>query len=237
MMLAQRYPDAYDGIAAAAPGINWGELIPGASWAQAMMNVIQEFPYPCEFEALTAAAVAKCDPLDGITDGLISDPDACHFDPFRLVGATINCIQTEKNMKISEAAAYIANLTWTGPTTVDGRHLWYGPDYQARLTGNPTLAKTTSDLGYAMTTCSANGTCAGMDTGLGEAWLKYWVTKDPTFKMADIKSQQEFSELFHASVQQFGSMVGTADPDLSALRNAGGKIITYHGLVSIAPVP
>jgi hypothetical protein len=33
-------------------------------------------------------------------------------------------------------------------------------------------------------------------------------------------------------VQQYDSIVGTNDPDLSAFRDAGGKIVSYHGMVS-----
>lgn len=231
-MLAQRYPDAYDGIAAAAPAFNWGQFIPAAAWAQVMMAINGQFPPKCELDALTEAVVAACDPLDGVTDGLISEPESCSFDPFSMVGKVVNCTTSGGEVTISNASANIANLTWTGPRTTSGKFLWYGVGYEARLTGSDAPAGTTSDLGYASTTCSSNGTCVGAPTLLGESWLKFFVRKDPEWSYDLTKSVDEYAQMFHASVQQFDSIIGTSDADLSSYRDAGGKLITYHGLVS-----
>lgn len=230
-MLAQRYPNAYDGIAAAAPAIHWSEFIASTSWAQVTMNSLGEFPYPCELDAITTAAITHCDGLDGVEDGLVSDADRCDFNPHTLVGKVINCTQTGKRLKISPGAATIAKLTWDGPSAPDGTRLWYGPESQSRLTGDTTTEATTSDLGFAMTDC-ANGTCKGVPTGLGEPWLKYWVNKDPEWNYTLIKTVEDYERYFHSSVQEFNSIIGTSDPDLTRFRDAGGKLITYHGLVS-----
>lgn len=231
MMLAQRYPNDYDGIAAAAPAFNWGQFIPGAAWAQVMMSILDTFPYPCEINAITDAAIAACDSLDGVVDGLVSDAEACRFDPFSIVGQQVNCTETGALMTISEGAANVANLTWSGPRSSRGEFLWYGPESQARLAASTASSGTTSDLGYAMTTCT-NETCTGVPTGLGEAWLKYWVAKDPDWNTTLITSFDEYARLLHESVSQYDSVVGTADADIRAFQAAGGKMITYHGLVS-----
>ena len=104
-MLAQRYPEAYDGIAAAAPAFNWNQFIPAAAWAQVMMSIMRQFPTKCELDSLTEAAVASCDALDGVTDGLISDVDKCSFNPFTMIGSVRNCTSTGKSVTITEAPA------------------------------------------------------------------------------------------------------------------------------------
>lgn len=78
---AQKYPADYDGILANAPAVNWDEFEVATLWPQVVMNEAGTFPTACEFKAFTDAAVQACDRLDGAADGLLTDPDACGFDP------------------------------------------------------------------------------------------------------------------------------------------------------------
>jgi feruloyl esterase len=111
MMLAQRYPDVFDGIAAAAPGINWNPLVVGGTYPDFLMGLYDAYPPSCEVAALTAAAIDACDGLDGFVDGVISDPDACDFDPVNLVGTTIECPGFGTERRVSLEAATIVQKT------------------------------------------------------------------------------------------------------------------------------
>jgi hypothetical protein len=231
-MLAQRYPEAYDGIAAGAPAINWNELMFNTAWAQVMMSMTNQFPTKCELDALTEAVVASCDLLDGVADGIVSDVDNCSFDPFSMVGSVRNCTSIGKAVTIGEGAAAIANATWEGPRGPDGEFLWYGIGVASDLTGSDGLNGIPFRPAIATTTCNENGTCTGVPTGLGEAWLQLFVKKDPEWNYTLISSVKEYTRLFKSAIQEYGSIIETADPDLSEYRKAGGKIMTYHGLVS-----
>ena len=233
-MLAQRYPEAYDGIAAGAPAINWNKLFFNAAWAQVMMSMTKQFPTKCELDALTEAAVASCDLLDGVADGIVSDVDNCFFNPFSIVGSVRNCTSTGKAVTISEGAAAIANATWEGPRGPDGEFLWYGVDVASDLTGSDGSDGTPFQLAIATTTCDANDKCTGAPAGLGEAWLQLFVKKDPEWNYTLVNSVEEYTRLFKLAFQEYESTIETADPDLSAYRKAGGKIMTYHGLVSLS---
>ncbi|OIW22714.1 tannase-domain-containing protein [Coniochaeta ligniaria NRRL 30616] len=106
-MLAQRYPEAFDGIAAAAPAINWNQFFIKDMYPSFLMDSLGAYPLSCEFNAITAAAIEACDAADGVVDGIITDEEACDFDPMSLVGTVINCTNFGVERPISSAAATI----------------------------------------------------------------------------------------------------------------------------------
>jgi feruloyl esterase len=105
MMLAQRYPDAFDGIAASAPAINWSSFVMSDFWPTLIMRMLGEYPPACEFDAITDAVLDACDGLDGIADGIITNVDACHFNPMSVVGKNINCSTIDGAPRSMSAAA------------------------------------------------------------------------------------------------------------------------------------
>ncbi|KAK7427979.1 hypothetical protein QQZ08_005410 [Neonectria magnoliae] len=226
LMLAQRYPDAYDGIQANAPAIYWNQLFLASFWPQLLMGVMDYYPYACELDAITALAVEECDGLDGIVDGIIADDDACEFDPLSVVGTSFNCSDTGKTMTLTKNAAILAKAAWTGPRTQQDKFMWYGPNIGSQLTGSKTAL--TNDIGPIMTSCS-NGTCKGVPLGLGEVWIKYWIKSDPDWSYENM-TRDEMETYFHASVQRYDSIIGTSDADLTAFHEAGGKMLGYHGM-------
>ncbi|KAF4624789.1 hypothetical protein G7Y89_g13380 [Cudoniella acicularis] len=221
LMLAQQYPTAYDGIVASAPAINWGEMIVTLFWPQLVMNIMNIYPHGCELKQLTSAAVSACDGNDGILDRIISDVDSCHFSPFSLIGTTFNCSGAE--MQISEAAAVVANTTWAGAHSSSGNFLWYGPEYGSVL-GDENIY-----TGIAATECFSNNSCVGKPSSLVTQWIQLFVEKNPSFNYNNL-THSDFDRIYHASVQQFSSIIGTNDPDLSEFQATGGKILAFHGL-------
>lgn len=220
-MLAQRYPTAYDGIAAAAPGIQWTDFFPSMYWPQQFMNMLGEYPHACELDAITNAAVSFCDDLDGIVDGVISEVDACldGFNPFDLVGSTIQCSRENRTLEVSPAAAAVVNATWRGMRNSRGAQTWPGLNPGTDLTA-----------AVAATSCTG-GTCVGVPLPIAVEWLSLFVSRDPDLDLAGL-THEEFDWLAHQSGQKYRSIIGTDDPDLSEFRKAGGKLVTVHGLVS-----
>ncbi|MFC8448197.1 tannase/feruloyl esterase family alpha/beta hydrolase [Kitasatospora sp. NPDC057223] len=54
------------------------------------------------------------------------------------------------------------------------------------------------------------------------------MAKRPAFDVSTITYGQ-FAQLFKQSRSEYDKVIGTDDPDLSAFRRAGGKLITHHG--------
>ncbi|KAF4274502.1 hypothetical protein CNMCM8812_005171 [Aspergillus fumigatus] len=211
LMLAQRYPHAYDGIVASAPAQSWPEFVTAVYYPLlAPLWAGEPSPLSCELEFLTAEAVKHCDSQDGIVDGIISDPNNCDFDPFSAVNKTFSCTATGKPMRLTRAAAITAKAAWTGPRTVAGDFLWYGVNPGSDITG----------LGVA----------PGQNlTTSPDEWLSLFLVKNQSFDATQL-SHEEYGTLFHFSVKEYTDVMAANDPDLTAFKKAGGKLLTYHGM-------
>lgn len=221
-MLAQRYPTSFDGIAAGAPAIQWDDIFPSVLWPQQFMNILGEFPHPCELQAITAAAVSACDALDGVVDGIITNVDDCQasFRPFDLIGSATNCSEARV---VTSAAAAVVNATWQGMRNSQGVQMWFGLNPGTDLT-----------VGVAGTNCTAQS-CVGVPFAVAAQWFTLFIARDADFDLTNL-SHVEFDTMAHRGRQTYDSIIGTKDADLSAFRNAGGKLVTFHGLVSVRPI-
>ncbi|MGW0812801.1 tannase/feruloyl esterase family alpha/beta hydrolase [Streptomyces viridiviolaceus] len=211
---AQIYPDDYDGILADAPAIAWDEYEVATLWPQVVMNNEKTYPTDCELDAFTAAAVKACDKLDGARDGLVNDASRCDFDPRRLIGTKVEC--KGKEVTISAADAAVVRKIWDGPRTASGKKLWSGVPVGADLKG------------LAATVEAEDGTLKGNPFPVPAYWVSTWLKKDPSFDISTITYSQ-FTELFEQSRAEYDEIIGTDDPDLSAFRKSGGKLLTWHG--------
>jgi hypothetical protein len=206
LMEAQRYPADYNGISAGAPAINWTKFIPSEIWPELVMKESGDFLPTCKEGAFTESAVRAC----GSTDGVITNPSACGWNPFSLVGLVTPC----GAITVKDAA--VMQKIWDGPEAANGKHLWLGLERGASLAG---LAATTT----------TSGVTTGNPFPIPVAWLGTWLQKNPSWNWRTLTYVQ-FDKLFAQSVAEFGSTIATDNPNLSAFRRDGGKIIIWHGL-------
>jgi Tannase and feruloyl esterase len=206
LMEAQRYPADYNGIVSGAPAINWTKFIPSEIWPELVMNSSHDFLPTCKEEAFTESAVQAC----GTVDGVITNPGTCDWNPDKLVGLVTPC------GVITRQDAAVMTKIWDGPETTDGKKLWYGLERGASLAG---LAATTT----------ANGVTTGGPFPISAAWLGTWLQRNPSWNWQTLTYAQ-FDSLFQQSVSEFSNVIATDNPDLSAFKADGGKIIIWHGL-------
>lgn len=234
---AARYPNDYDGVVAHYPAYNvtllhLGSLNVGRALYEgggaAWMN-------PAEVKLITDAVYAKCDPLDGANDGIISDIKACNkaFDV-----KTLRCSPASPKPRRGEGG----NGSDTGDACLSDAQL-------------AAVAKITSDYkpGFAI---------AGMDTfprwallegalfqgrssfgqvpqpsnplsgkepllyTAGDQTAKFIITRNPKLDTMtfDPKQHQE-------RIKIVASIMDVSDVSLETFRAKGGKMILTHGTI------
>jgi Tannase and feruloyl esterase len=244
LMEAQRHPEDFDGVLAAAPAINWDRAVVAVVWPQIVMQ--QDLGGPmasAKLAAVTAAATAACGhALTGVDDGYISDPSACRYDPSKdqelLCVAAGGSSTSASCLTLAEANAI--NKIWFGPTT-DGAapppamnngwgagaalgvgQLWYGLARGTpldNLAGASAFAIGTDQVALSLLDPSYAGPSFLNATGNG---TDNWRTIGYTGPVS-------MSAVLAQSGQRFHDIIGTDDPDLSAFHARGGKLIMWHG--------
>src|SRR5258706_14897617 len=93
-----------------------GELCGGG-----LFKGVAILPPACKLNAATAAAIAACDSIDGVKDGVIEDPQRCNYDPTPLIGTSAGDCGS-----FTETDVDVIRTLWQGPRRADGSFLWYG---------------------------------------------------------------------------------------------------------------
>jgi feruloyl esterase len=207
-MEAQRYPQDYNGIVSGAPAVNWNRFHIQHLWGPVVMNAMNNPVAPCKLAAATAAAIAACDGIDGVKDGVIENPKRCAYDPKPLVGTSAG-----ECGGFTEADVTVIRRLWEGPRREDGGFLWYGLPRGA-------------DLNALWT--SRGTPLRPQPFGISMDWFRYFLTQDPKFD-GNTVTPAAFERLWDQSVEQYGMVFGTDNPDLTAFRDRGGKTIVWHG--------
>jgi len=170
--------------------------------AQATLMDPASYIAPAKYPAIHAAALAVCDALDGVTDGVIDDPRRCHFDP-----KTMQCAEGDGPACLTAPQVEAARKIYASPTN---------PRTHAEIF--PGL-EPGSELGWA-------GLAGGpAPFSISADYFKFVVFKDPSW---DFKTLDFDKDVALADAMDHGEDNAT-DPDLRAFFGRGGKLLLYHG--------
>ncbi|WP_199534693.1 tannase/feruloyl esterase family alpha/beta hydrolase [Rhodoferax lacus] len=218
LMEAQRYPQDFNGIIAGAAAMNF-QVQNGLyhAWQSTANTSADGKPVLTadRLPLLHRAVLAQCDALDGQRDGLIEDPRACHFDP-----KTLQC-------PLPGASPQSDCLSSAEVETI--RKLYDGPRDPAtgkRLTaGGPQPG---SELSWAGVFVAPQGSTELFSTSIAMDALKNLVfeeTPPASFTLQDLVFNQATFDKLRAR----HPLLDATNPDLSAFKAAGGKLILWHG--------
>jgi feruloyl esterase len=219
LMLAQRFPGDFDGIIAGAPGLNYtGGQIARVYWKQGLAAN----PFPtAKLDLLAARIYERCDPRDGLKDGLIDNPLGCDFRPSRDLPRCEGAIDG--------ADCFTANQ-------IDALNRLYGdvPRQGKRyFPGWPVGSEVAGPNGHS------GWFGQQIDTPTGQsAWNGYAIgfirfilgPGTPLANLSDVDAIQNFDMDHDYENLPFAQKVLDAtDPDLTAFRQRGGKLLMYFG--------
>jgi len=191
-------------VIAGAPAFNfWGF----AAWLGNAYKILGFTPDQAlvnlpQFAAIQQEVFKQCDRLDGALDGILEDPEACKLNWEPLLCSSNNSSST----CLTPAQKEIASKLFEQPTTYNGKVLYPGHRHgpEPRTAG-----------------------------GLYQEIVMGWVGDifgNLVFNKSYDSRSFTLSDANYAYEQDFGKL-SSYDPNISAFRNRGGKVIHYHGVV------
>jgi Tannase and feruloyl esterase len=231
MVAAARFADQYDGVLAGAPGYNLpkaaiANIFGAQRYAPVATNpadLATAFT-PAERATVANAVLARCDALDGATDGLVQDTNACQA-AFSLTRDVPTCSGARDGSCLSAEQKTAIAPIFSGATTSTGAAVYASFPYDAGLGsgGIPfweffaPLVLDSGAVGIIFGTPPANTA-----TFNGPAFALGGNIDDM------VASINATSGIYTESGMSFATPPNPTN--LSRLKNRGAKMMVYHGV-------
>ncbi len=198
----QKFPRDYDGIVAGAPANYWTHLMAGDLWPAVvtLKDPAASLP-PAQLAVLHKAALAACDKLDGVEDGLLENPSRCHFDP-----ATVQCKGGAQDDCLTAAQVAAARKIYAGaqnPRT--GKQVFPGMPPGSELVWTALAGP--------------------KPFGIPVSHFQYVVFNNANWDFLSL----DFDKDVARADKLDKNLIGATDSNLKEFFAHGGKLIVYHG--------
>ena len=208
LMEAQRFPGDYDGILAGAPAYNWTSLVSrGAQLTQELLSSPEKYLPAAKVPVINKAVLAAChkqEPAD-----FLADPRTCHFSPETMV-----CKGVETDACLTQAQAQSLKALYSSSYLKDGTLEYHGLLPGGELGDNGWPGWITGDKPNA----SAGAAYA-------EGYFRNLVYANPNWDLQSFDLDRDLK----AAQQKTAQALDAVNPDLTAFKARGGKLILYHG--------
>ena len=215
LMNVQRYPNLFDGVIARAPAYNWvGFMGAFNRTAKALAAPGGAFS-AAKIGTLAAAIRDACDGLDGIVDGVVSNPAACNaaFNP-----ATLRCAGGADTGDSCLSDAQLAVVTsWTTDAVFTGSPAYRNAGWS--FTGNEDDPGAWADVGDRQRHVNASQFL------FQDTTVKNYLARDPT---ADSLTYTPWDQNQNA-LFAMAALNDATNANLRPFRDSGAKLILWHG--------
>jgi feruloyl esterase len=210
LMSAQRYPNDFDGIIAGSPGNNWTGMMAGfLSNELALLSVAGGDLTQTDLNILSNAVLAQCVGRDGglNTDKFLNHPPACKFNVTLLTCNASNagaCLPADKVKAVKKI--------FSGPAGIFPGYQWGAGEASAASNWPAWL----TDSGNP-----ANG----VQGTLANSFFQNMVFPNSGWT----PDSHTITQNANRAYSKLSSIVNSIDPDLTAFKAHGGKLIQYVG--------
>jgi len=151
---------------------------------------------------ITAAVQAACDGDDGLVDGIVTNPLSCKFNP-----DTLLCTGAETNSCLTAPQLAALKKIYAGPSNPrTGEKIFPGFAVSSERQWTALVANLTA-------------------SGLGNGYFANLTFENPSWDYTRFNFD---SDMAYADFR-VGTLGNAIDPDITAARKRGVKIIQYHG--------
>jgi hypothetical protein len=222
LMMAQRFPNLFDGILVGSPVANFtGQTLELVWDAQALYG--DGWIAPAKIPLVSNAVYNKCDAVDGVADGLIDDPRKCAFDPAKDLPRCAGDVDDGTTCFTTKQVAALKKI--------------YAGAHVPGVGGKFTYLEL--PLGSES---GAMGTVWTAQNGIfdwAESFLKYMVFNPPAGPSYDWRTFNFTNDTDPLRMVASGIVQtqDAQDPNLWPAKQHGAKIIQYHGWADPLVVP
>jgi hypothetical protein len=237
LTVIQRWPDDWDGAIALYPAWDFTALTLGQLTATEAFAAPGAFLDAAKRGVLFSAALAACDALDGVSDGVISNVQGCQatFDP-----TSVRCAGGADTGDTCLSDAQLAALnTMNSPMPFNfelasGETSYPGYNVFIADTGIPSASPfeaIVTELALGSVQPAFPITAAMMFDGqISDSFIRYTVTDDPTFDSLTFNTSNPGP--FASRLSDLSSMDAVIT-DLSPFAARGGKLLLAHGTADL----
>jgi feruloyl esterase len=221
LMEAWRYPADFDGIISDAPVMDNVGLYINYHWL-VRKNIGEDgkdIISSNDLRVIIDAVYQACDSIDGLKDGLISDPSVCKFDPESLL-----CGKNENEGCLTAEQVRTLKAWYGGPKNSAGEQLYPGG-----------LPLGSEPVWHRWITGRTENIDDSVVCRLSLEFFRYMAFQDDPGENFDVTDFDFDTD--PPRMEYMASIINSDNPDLEAFRARNGKLLLIHGWADAIVTP